>query len=171
MELNASEAENRSKTISTPRVLTQDRKEAEIRQGVQVPYKTSDGDGNTTTSFKDAMMSLKVTPRITPDNRIILDITITKDQPITQTDAIGEEKSIDTKYLKTQAMIEDGGTLVVGGIYQEVMENGIKKVPLLGDLPVIGNLFKSRSRKHERNELLFFITPRIMGDESSVLRY
>ena len=171
LELNASEAENRSKTISTPRVLTQDRKEAEIRQGVQVPYKTSDGDGNTTTSFKDAMMSLKVTPRITPDNRIILDITITKDQPITQTDAIGEEKSIDTKYLKTQAMIEDGGTLVVGGIYQEVMENGIKKVPLLGDLPVIGNLFKSRSRKHERNELLFFITPRIMGDESSVLRY
>nr|WP_314488522.1 type IV pilus secretin PilQ [uncultured Kingella sp.] len=171
LELSASEAEGRSKTISTPRVLTQDRQEAEIKQGYQVPYTTRDSDGSTTTSFKDAVMSLKVLPRITPDNKIIMDVTINKDTPDNTYQSSEGEPSIRTQSVKTQAMIEDGGTLVVGGVYQEVIQNNVKKVPVLGDLPVLGNLFKSRSRNNSRNELLFFITPRIMGSETSVMRY
>ncbi|MDO4657417.1 type IV pilus secretin PilQ [Kingella sp. (in: b-proteobacteria)] len=171
LELSASEAEGRSKTISTPRVLTQDRQEAEIKQGYQVPYTTRDSDGSTTTSFKDAVMSLKVLPRITPDNKIIMDVTINKDTPDNTYQSSEGEPSIRTQSVKTQAMIEDGGTLVVGGVYQEVIQNNVKKVPLLGDLPVLGNLFKTRSRNNSRNELLFFITPRIMGSETSVMRY
>lgn len=171
LELSALEAENRSKTISTPRVLTQDLKEAEIRQGIQIPYSTVDADGGRKTEFKDAVMSLKVTPRITPDNKIILDIAINKDEADYANVNIEGEPGISTKAVKTQAMVEDGATLVVGGIYQEVYANNIRKVPLLGDIPVLGNLFKSRAREQSRNELLFFITPRIMGSEASVLRY
>ena len=171
LELSASEAEGRSKTISTPRVLTQDRQEAEIKQGYQVPYTTRDSDGSTTTSFKDAVMSLKVLPRITPDNKIIMDVTINIDTPDNTYQSSEGEPSIRTQSVKTQAMIEDGGTLVVGGVYQEVIQNNVKKVPMLGDLPVLGNLFKTRSRNNSRNELLFFITPRIMGSETSVMRY
>lgn len=171
LELSALETDNRSKTISTPRILTQDRKAAEIKQGYQIPYTTRDTDGTVTTSFKDAVMSLKVTPRITPDNKIILDIAINKDEADYNNTNIEGEPGISTKSVKTQAMIEDGGTLVVGGIYQEIYSNNIKKVPLLGDIPVLGNLFKSRARNQSRNELLFFITPRIMGNEASTLRY
>ena len=171
LELSAMETDNLTKTISTPRVLTQDRKEAEIRQGTQIPYTTRGSNGEVTTSFKDAILSLKVTPRITPDSKIILDITINKDEPDYTRVNVEGEPGITTRAVKTQAMIEDGGTLVVGGIYQEQMSNNISKVPFLGDIPVLGNLFKSRSRSHTRNELLFFITPRIMGGESTVLRY
>ena len=162
LEISALETENRTKVISNPRVLTQDRKEAEIKQGFQIPYKTD---------FKDAVLSLKVTPRITPDSKVILDITINKDDIAANYTNIDGEPALSTKQVKTQAMIEDGGTLVVGGVYQETFSNTVRKVPVLGDLPVLGNLFKSRGRKHERNELLFFITPRIMGGETSVLRY
>ncbi|ULJ70128.1 type IV pilus secretin PilQ [Wielerella bovis] len=170
LELSASESENRSKTISTPRVLTQDRQEAEIRQGYQIPY-TKREDGETSIEWKAAELVLKTTPRITPDNKVILDIEIKKDEPDGTYTAITGEAGLATRYVKTQAMIEDGGTLVVGGIYQEATSNSIRKVPLLGDIPVVGNLFKARVRKSSRNELLFFITPRIMGSETSVLRY
>lgn len=171
LELSALETENRSKIISTPRVLTQDRKEAEIKQGYQIPYTTIDGEGASSTQFKDAVMSLKVTPRITPDNKIILDIAINKDDIDSVATGANGEPGLSTKSVRTQAMIEDGATLVVGGVYQEVHANNVKKVPFLGDIPVLGNLFKSRERSRSRNELLFFITPRIMGNEASVLRY
>lgn len=171
LELSALETENRSKTISTPRVLTQDRKEAQIKQGYQIPYTTIDGDGKTETAFKDAVMLLKVTPRITPDNKIIMDVEIRKDDIDPQAMGANGEPGLSTKAVRTQAMIEDGATLVVGGVYQEVHASNIRKVPLLGDIPVLGNLFKSRQREQSRNELLFFITPRIMGAEASVLRY
>ncbi len=171
LELSASEKENRSKTISTPRVLTQDRKKATIKQGTQIPYQTRDSDGGYTTAFKDAVLQLDVTPRITPDNNIILDIQINKDDVATnQTNADGEP-AIAVKQVTTQAMVENGGTLVVGGIYQETISNNVSKVPVLGDVPVLGNLFKSRSRGHDRNEVLFFITPRIIEGQSSVMRY
>ncbi len=171
LELSASEKENRSKTISTPRVLTQDRKKATIKQGTQIPYQTRDSDGGYTTDFKDAVLQLDVTPRITPDNNIILDIQINKDDVATnQTNADGEP-AIAVKQVTTQAMVENGGTLVVGGIYQETISNNVSKVPVLGDVPVLGNLFKSRSRGHDRNEVLFFITPRIIEGQSSVMRY
>ena len=171
LELSAMEEENRSKTISSPRVLTQDRKEAEIRQGTQIPYQTRDADGSYTTAFKDAVLSMKVTPRITPDNNIILDVTINKDNvDNTRVNADGEP-AISVKQVKTQAMVENGGTLVVGGVYQEQISNNISKVPLLGDVPVLGNLFKSKSRNHQRSEVLFFITPRIIEGQSNVMRY
>lgn len=171
LEISAMETDNRAKTISTPRILTQDRRAAEIRQGFQIPYRTSDGDGGYTTAFKNAEMSLKVTPNVTPDRKILLDIEIKKDDLSDAYVNRDGEPSISTKYLTTQAMVEDGGTLVIGGVYQEKMSNGVSKVPLLGDLPVLGNLFKSRTRSSSRNEVLFFITPRIMGAESSVMRY
>ena len=171
LELSAMEEENRSKTISSPRVLTQDRKEAEIRQGTQIPYQTRDADGSYTTAFKDAVLSMKVTPRITPDNNIILDVTINKDNvDNTRINADGEP-AISVKQVKTQAMVENGGTLVVGGVYQEQISNHVSKVPLLGDVPVLGNLFKSKSRNHQRSEVLFFITPRIIEGQSNVMRY
>ena len=171
LELSAMEEENRSKTISSPRVLTQDRKEAEIRQGTQIPYQTRDADGSYTTAFKDAVLSMKVTPRITPDNNIILDVTINKDNvDNTRVNADGEP-AISVKQVKTQAMVENGGTLVVGGVYQEQISNNVSKVPLLGDVPVLGNLFKSKSRNHQRSEVLFFITPRIIEGQSNVMRY
>lgn len=171
LELSAMEEENRSKTISSPRVLTQDRKEAEIRQGTQIPYQTRDADGSYTTAFKDAVLSMKVTPRITPDNNIILDVTINKDNvDNTRINADGEP-AISVKQVKTQAMVENGGTLVVGGVYQEQISNNVSKVPLLGDVPVLGNLFKSKSRNHQRSEVLFFITPRIIEGQSNVMRY
>lgn len=171
LELSALESENRSKTISSPRVLTQDRKEAEIKQGVQIPYQTKGSDGEVTTAFKDAVLDLKVTPQITPTNQIILNIVINKDDVEPTYTNLDGEPSISTKQVKTQAMVENGGTLVVGGVYQEKIANNVRKVPVLGDIPVLGNLFKSRERDHSRNELLFFITPRIMGGESSVMRY
>lgn len=163
LEISAMESDNRAKTISTPRILTQDRRAAEIRQGFQIPYRTSDGEGGYTTAFKNAELSLKVTPNVTPDRKILLDIVINKDDLSNAYVNLDGEPSIATKHLTTQAMVEDGGTLVIGGVYQEKMSNTIQKVPLLGDLPVLGNLFKSRSRNSERNEVLFFITPRIMG--------
>lgn len=171
LQLSALESDNRSKTISTPKVVTQDRKEAEIKQGYQIPYVARDSDGTTTTAFKDAVMSLKVTPRITPDDKIILDISINKDEPDYTNTNIEGEPGISTKSVTTQAMVDNGATLVVGGVYQETLSNTVTKVPVLGDLPVLGNLFKSRSRENRRNELLFFITPRIIGSEGSVLRY
>lgn len=171
LEISAMEQDNRAKTISSPRVLTQDRKAAEIKQGFQIPYQTRDANGAYTTAFKDAVLSLKVTPNITPERQILLDVVINKDDVSGSYVNLDGEPAISTKQVTTQAMVEDGGTLVVGGVYQETMSNNVRKVPLLGDLPVLGNLFKSRARKSERNEVLFFITPRIMGAESNVMRY
>lgn len=171
LEISAMERDNRAKTISSPRVLTQDRKEAEIKQGLQIPYQTRGDDGAYTTSFKDAVLSLKVTPNITPERQILLDIEIKKDDADYSSRNLDGEPAIATKQVTTQAMVEDGGTLVVGGIYQETLNQNLNKVPLLGDLPVLGNLFKSRSRSSSRNEVLFFITPRIMGAENNVMRY
>ncbi|WP_304333925.1 type IV pilus secretin PilQ [Conchiformibius steedae] len=170
LELSAMETDNRSKTISSPRVLTQDGKEAEIVQGLEIPYQTRTENGYQT-AFKQAALTLKVTPRITPDSKVILDVLVSKNDVDRSLRNINGEPAIAKREVKTQAMIEDGGTLVVGGVYQEVFDNTVSKVPLLGDLPVVGNLFKSRGRNHSRNELLFFITPRIMGGESNVMRY
>lgn len=170
LELSAMETDNRSKTISSPRVLTQDGKEAEIVQGLEIPYQTHTGTGYQT-AFKQAALTLKVTPRITPDSKVILDVLVSKNDVDRSLRNINGEPAIAKREVKTQAMIEDGGTLVVGGVYQEVFDHTVSKVPVLGDLPVVGNLFKSRGRNHSRNELLFFITPRIMGGESNVMRY
>ena len=169
LELSASQAQGKSKIISSPRVLTQDRKEATIESGKEIPYQEASSSGATSTSFKKAVLGLTVTPNITPDGQVIMDIQVNKDSVDASCGAT--EPCISTKNLKTMAMVEDGGTLILGGIYEEENSDSVRKVPLLGDIPVVGNLFKSRARKENRNELLIFITPRIMDNQGSTLRY
>ncbi|MDO5069771.1 MAG: type IV pilus secretin PilQ [Neisseria zoodegmatis] len=171
LELTAMQEQSRGKIISNPRVLTQDRKEAMIESGSEIPYEEATSSGATSITFKKAVLGLTVTPNITPDGQVIMTVKINKDSP---TDCISggvTTKCITTKQLQTQAMVEDGGTLIVGGIYEEENGNTVSKVPLLGDIPVVGNLFKSRTRKERRRELLIFITPRIMDNVGSNLRY
>ncbi|HFC8537111.1 TPA: type IV pilus secretin PilQ [Neisseria bacilliformis] len=169
LELSAQQAQNKAKVISSPRVLTQDRKEAVIESGTEVPYQEASSSGATSTSFKKAVLGMTVTPQITPDGQIIMDIKVNKDSVNRNCGA--SEPCIDTKRLDTKAMVENGGTLILGGIYEEENSEGVSKVPLLGDIPVVGNLFKSRSRNTSKKELLIFITPRIVDNVGSTLRY
>lgn len=169
LELQAQQTQGNSKIISSPRVLTQDSKTATIESGTEIPYQEASSSGATSTSFKKAVLGLTVTPHITPDGQVIMDISVNKDSVDKNCGAT--EPCIATKSLKTNAMVEDGGTLILGGIYEEDNSEGTTKVPVLGDLPLVGNLFKSRSKSNERRELLIFITPRIMGQVGSNLRY
>ncbi|MDO4640903.1 MAG: type IV pilus secretin PilQ family protein [Neisseria sp.] len=171
LELQAKQAQNRAKTLSNPRVLTQDRKEAVIESGTEIPYTSETSSGATDVEFKKAVLGLRVTPQITPDGQIIMDIKINKDSVNQSCGGSNGEPCIDTNNLETRAMVEDGGTLVLGGIYEENNANGVSKVPLLGDIPLLGNLFKSRTRSEDRSELLIFITPRIMDYQGNNLRY
>ena len=153
---------------------TQNRKEAKIESGTEIPFSTtstSGGSTTTTTDLKKAVLGLTVTPNITPDGQIIMAVKINKDSPSECTVADAQTICIATKSLNTQAMVENGGTLIVGGIYEEENGNTLTKVPLLGDIPVIGNLFKTRGKSNKRRELLIFITPRIMDTAGNNLRY
>ncbi|WP_082284807.1 type IV pilus secretin PilQ, partial [Neisseria gonorrhoeae] len=165
LELSASESLSKTKTLANPRVLTQNRKEAKIESGYEIPFTvtTASGGGNSTnTELKKAVLGLTVTPNITPDGQIIMTVKINKDSPAQCASGNNTILCISTKSLNTQAMVENGGTLIVGGIYEENNGNTLTKVPLLGDIPVIGNLFKTRGKKTDRRELLIFITPRII---------
>ena len=169
LELSAAEASGKSKTISSPRVLTQNGKKAEIKSGTEVPYQEASSSGATTTSFKEAVLGLTVTPRITPDGNIIMDLDITNDRVDNSCNAT--EPCIATNNLNSTVMVENGGTIIVGGIYKQDLSNSTKKVPLLGDIPVLGNLFKYQQKSDDQEELLIFITPRIMSATGSNLRY
>ena len=169
LELSAQQAQNKLKIVSTPRVLTQDRKEAIIESGTEVPYQEATSSGATSTSFKKAVLGMTVTPNITPDGQIIMDIKINKDS--VNPGCGSTDPCINTQRLNTNVMVEDGGTLILGGIYHEENSEGVSKVPLLGDIPVVGNLFKSKTRSDKKTELLIFITPRIVDNIGSNLRY
>lgn len=174
LELSASESLSKTKTLANPRVLTQNRKEAKIESGYEIPFTvtTASGGGNSTnTELKKAVLGLTVTPNITPDGQIIMTVKINKDSPAQCASGNNTILCISTKSLNTQAMVENGGTLIVGGIYEENNGNTLTKVPLLGDIPVIGNLFKTRGKKTDRRELLIFITPRIIDTADNSLRY
>ncbi|EMU4485592.1 type IV pilus secretin PilQ [Neisseria gonorrhoeae] len=174
LELSASESLSKTKTLANPRVLTQNRKEAKIESGYEIPFTvtTASGGGNSTnTELKKAVLGLTVTPNITPDGQIIMTVKINKDSPAQCASGNNTILCISTKSLNTQAMVENGGTLIVGGIYEENNDNTLTKVPLLGDIPVIGNLFKTRGKKTDRRELLIFITPRIIDTAGNSLRY
>ncbi|WP_037587366.1 type IV pilus secretin PilQ [Stenoxybacter acetivorans] len=171
LELQAMQSENRGKIISSPRILTQDRHEAVIESGTEVPYQEASSSGATSTSFKKAVLGLTVTPQITPDGKIIMDIKINKDAVDRSCNPYSDVPCIATQNLNTRAMVEDGGTVILGGVYREENSNTENKVPLLGDIPILGNLFKSRSRNQTREELLIFITPRVIENSGSVLRY
>ncbi|MBW7993244.1 type IV pilus secretin PilQ [Neisseria meningitidis] len=174
LELSASESLSKTKTLANPRVLTQNRKEAKIESGYEIPFTVTsiaNGGSSTNTELKKAVLGLTVTPNITPDGQIIMTVKINKDSPAQCASGNQTILCISTKNLNTQAMVENGGTLIVGGIYEEDNGNTLTKVPLLGDIPVIGNLFKTRGKKTDRRELLIFITPRIMGMTGNSLRY
>ena len=163
LELQALESDGRGRVVSSPRVLTANQVEASIEQGTEIPYQEASSSGATSVSFKKAVLSLKVKPQITPDGRLQLSIEVNKDRPLYE-NAILNVPPIETKNVKSEVLIENGGTVVIGGIYEEEESTGEDKVPLLGDVPVLGHLFKSQSTVSNRKELLVFITPRIVSD-------
>ncbi|WP_417659199.1 type IV pilus secretin PilQ [Pseudidiomarina sp.] len=163
LELSALERENKGEIIASPRITTANQKEAYIEQGTEIPYVESASSGATSVQFKKAVLGLKVTPQITPDNRVILDLVITQNtRGETVSTPTGPAVSIDTQEIGTQVLVENGETIVLGGIYQQQILNDISKVPLLGDIPYVGVLFRTDSQVNEKRELLIFVTPRIV---------
>jgi type IV pilus assembly protein PilQ len=170
LELSAAQNEGKSETISSPRVITANQKQAEIKQGVEIPYQESASSGATTTQFKNAVLSLKVTPLITPDNRVILDLDVSDDsvgQQVTSATG-GTVPSIDTREIITQVLVNDGQTVVLGGILDTTKTKQANKVPFLGDIPILGYLFKSTTDINNKTELLIFITPKILREGSNL---
>ncbi|WP_105264986.1 type IV pilus secretin PilQ [Pseudoalteromonas sp. T1lg76] len=167
LELSALEQENKGEIIASPRITTANQKKARIEQGTEIPYVQSASSGATTVTFKKAVLSLEVTPHITPDNKVILDLAITQDTRGDTVDtATGPAVAIDTQRIETQVLVENGQTVVLGGIYQQQIINSARKVPLLGDVPYLGALFRSTSERNEKRELLIFVTPKIMVEST-----
>jgi type IV pilus assembly protein PilQ len=161
VELSALEADGRGKVVSRPRVVTSDQTKALIEQGTELPYQIASASGATSIAFRKANLKLEVTPHITPDGSVILDVDVSRDS-VGQITPAGF--AINTKHVKTQVRVEDGGTVVLGGIYEETDRNNEAKVPGLGDVPGLGWLFKNRDQAQRKSELLIFLTPRIMAD-------
>jgi type IV pilus assembly protein PilQ len=170
LELSAAQNEGRGEIKSTPRVITANQREAIIEQGVEIPYQESASSGATTTQFKKAVLSLKVTPQITPDDRVILDLVVTKDSvgQLVPSATGGFVPSIDTRNIQTQVLVKDGQTVVLGGIMETERRDSTKKVPGLGDVPVVGALFRTKSKINNRDELLIFVTPKILREGSTI---
>ena len=170
LELSALQAEGRGEVVSSPRVITANQKEASIRQGVEIPYQEASSSGATTTSFKEAVLSLTVTPQITPDNRIILDLVVTKDSvgKLVPSGGGGAIPSIDTRAIQTQVLVNNGQTVVLGGIYETQESEDVSKVPFLGDIPGLGALFRSTRKISNKTELLIFVTPKILTEGSNI---
>ncbi|MBB1475938.1 type IV pilus secretin PilQ family protein [Shewanella sp. SG41-3] len=166
LELSALEQENKGEIIASPRITTSNQKSAYIEQGVEIPYVESASSGATTVTFKKAVLSLRVTPQITPDDRVILDLEITQDsQGTTVATPTGEAVAIDTQRIGTQVLVDNGETIVLGGIYQQNLISRVSKVPVLGDIPLVGFLFRNSTDTNERQELLIFVTPKIVADK------
>jgi len=170
LELSAAENEGKSETISSPRVITANQKQATIMQGVEIPYQESASSGATTTQFKNAVLSLKVTPLITPDNRVVLDLDVSDDTVGSNVSSAtgGSVPSIDTREIQTQVLVNDGQTVVLGGILETTKSKSADKVPFLADIPVLGNLFKNTININNKTELLIFITPKILREGSNL---
>ncbi|MDP5136757.1 type IV pilus secretin PilQ family protein [Rheinheimera baltica] len=165
LELSALEQENKGEIIASPRITTANQKEASIEQGVEIPYVQAASSGATTVEFKKAVLSLTVTPQITPDNKIILDLVITQNtRGETVQTPTGPATAIDTQQIKTQVLVDNGETIVLGGIYQQQILSTVNKVPLFGDIPYVGALFRNTREVNEKNELLIFVTPKIISD-------
>ena len=161
LELSALETDGKGKIISSPRVLTADNVEATIEQGTEIPFQQASSSGATSVSFRKAVLALKVKPQITPDGNIVMELDVNKDSI---GDILASGATINTKHVKTNVLVENGGTVVIGGIYTQDTANTITKVPFFGDLPVVGNLFKNNARRDNKTELLIFITPRLVED-------
>lgn len=164
LKLQASQSDGETEVLSTPKIMTGDKQEAVIRSGVQIPYQTTSANSGTTTTFQDAVLELKVVPSITPDGKVQMKLDISKD---TQGELTSAGYAINTNKLNTNVLVSDGETVVLGGLYEDNTTNTVNKVPLLGDIPVVGGLFKNKVNKNSKSELLMFITPRIVNDSSS----
>ncbi len=170
LELSAAQAEGRGEIQSSPRVITANQREASIEQGVEIPYQESSSSGATSTQFKKAVLSLRVKPQITPDNRIILDLTVSKDSvgQLVASATGGNVPSIDTRVINTQVLVNDGQTVVLGGIMETEQRESERKVPFLGEVPALGHLFKTTTRVNNKKELLIFVTPKILREGASL---
>lgn len=162
LELSALLSDGGGEVISQPKVITADKTKAVIKSGKEIPYQEKTSSGATSTSFKDAVLGLEVIPQITPDGRVIMDIKINNDES-TATDATSIP-IITTNEISTQVLVEDGETIVLGGVFKHTKKNSTQKVPLLGDIPGLGKLFRHDTKQDEKSELLVFITPRIVND-------
>lgn len=164
LEISALEADGKGKVVSSPRVITADQVKALIEQGEELPYQTATSSGATALQFRKANLRLEVTPQITPEGNVILDVDVNKDS-VGRVTAAGF--AIDTKHVKTQVLVENGGTVVIGGIFEQTDREDITKVPFLGDVPYLGNLFKTKTKTSNKTELLIFITPKVVSDRSA----
>ena len=164
LEISALEADGKGKIVSSPRVITADQVKALIEQGEELPYQTATSSGATALQFRKANLKLEVTPQITPEGNVILDVDVNKDS-VGRSTAAGF--AIDTKHVRTQVLVENGGTVVIGGIFTQSERDDVTKVPFLGDIPYLGNLFKTKTRSTAKTELLVFITPKVVTDRSA----
>jgi type IV pilus assembly protein PilQ len=164
LEISALEADGKGKIVSSPRVITADQVKALIEQGEELPYQTATSSGATALQFRKANLKLEVTPQITPEGNVLMDVDVTKDS-VGRVTAAGF--AIDTKHVKTQVLVDNGGTVVIGGIFEQSERDDVTKVPFLGDIPVLGNLFKTRTRSSNKTELLIFLTPKVVTDKSA----
>ncbi len=164
LELSALEADGRGKVVSSPRIVTADQIKAVIQQGTKIPYERATSSGATSVEFVDATLKLDVTPQITPEGNVILTVKVNKDSVGAVT---GNIPSIDTKSIETQVLVENGGTVVIGGIFEQTDRTDVTQVPLLGDIPILGNLFKSRTNSSRKTELLVFLTPKVVSERTA----
>lgn len=165
LELSALQAEGKGEVVSSPHVITANQQKAHIEQGVEIPYQNASSSGATTVQFKKAVLSLDVTPQITPDNRVLMNIEVHKDsvgQTVSTANG-GSVPSIDTRQLNTHVLVDNGDTIVLGGIYETTLSHSVTKVPLLGDIPLLGFLFRQQSETNNKDELLVFVTPKILA--------
>jgi type IV pilus assembly protein PilQ len=164
LEISALEADGKGKIVSSPRVVTADQTKASIEQGTEFPYPVTAPNGGTVIAFKKAVLKLEVTPQITPEGNIILDLDVNKDSP---GEVLNNVRAINTKHIKTQVLVENGGTVVIGGIFELFEDTTESKVPVLGDIPALGNLFKTRTKQANKQEMLVFITPKVITERTS----
>jgi type IV pilus assembly protein PilQ len=164
LELSALEADGKGKVVSSPRIITADHVKASIKQGTRIPYLQASTAGNTNISFVDAVLKLEVTPQITPEGNVIMDVEVDKDSVGT---IFNGTPSIDTKSVQTQVLVENGGTVVIGGIFELTEDDNVSKVPFLGDIPYLGNLFKTHSVDRTKTEMLIFLTPKVVSDRTA----
>jgi len=163
LELSAMQQEGKGEVISSPRVITSDQNKAVIKQGVEIPYQEASSSGATSVSFKEAVLALEVTPHITPDDRVIMDLKVNKDNP-DFTRAVLGVPPVDTRELETSVLVDNGETVVLGGVFERTRSNNIARVPFFGDLPTVGVLFRQEQNQDENSELLIFVTPKILKD-------
>jgi len=167
LELSAAQTEGRSETISSPRVITSDQSKAVIETGTEIPYAEASSSGAATVTFKKAVLSLEVTPQITPDDRIIMDLIVSKDSPdFANLTAAGPP--IKTQSVTTNVLVDNGETIVLGGVYEQTKSKSVNRVPFFGELPLIGFLFRSTFEQDNKSELLIFITPKLLKDSAKL---